>query len=432
MTIMIKHLLLFLSLSTWPTFAVPRPGTKAFNPNPRPGLADWNAPRPDQAAFLARRSGLLSEEYFNNPPVKRVPSASREPLDDVSNHLDPQPRTGNSNGTLAARATPGQWENMQGSGNWHPAAVSWGGGRQDVFHAGKDGRCKHQYRDGGGGGGWQPAWYDLGGSLDSAPACCSRKANNMHVFCKGTDGQAWHRAYDPGSSSGGGGWGGWQALGGTVKHHPSACSWDRYHVSVHVSSSDSQCWHRRYDDDGGSGWGGWENLGGYLDGPPRAVTWGKGHTSVFCKGNDGQAWHRKYEGSAAGWGGWESLGGTLDGEVAACAWNGRMDIFVKGTDGVCWHKTYRSGGGWGGWVNLGGRLKAGKAPDVVVIAGKIEVYIVQDDNAVYRKIWQNDRWTPNWEYMGGNVNTKPSVVVWDGGKVDVYAGAADGTCRRCY
>lgn len=384
--------------------SVPQHGSgRAFRPEPRATHLDWNAPRPDHGGFLAKRSDVHTEAFFNSSPAKRSPLTP----DNVSAPLH----------AFAGRATSGQWENLEGSAMWHPAPVSWGGPRLDVFYMDRDRKCKHKSYQGG----WSP-WGDLGGSLDSAPACCSRKKDNIHVFCKGTDGQAWHRSYNTG-----GGWGSWQSMGGNMKHYPSTCSWGEKHVGVYVSSNDGQCWHRRYDEDQG-GWYGWENMGGYLDSPPKAITWGSGHTSVYCRGEDGQAWHKKYENSA--WGDWESLGGSVDGEPAACAWDGRMDVFVKGTDGACWHKTYKKGSGWGSWQNMGGKLK--KAPDVVAYKGKMELYITGDDNAVYRRVWENDGWTSTWEHMGGNVDSKPNAVAWDDGKVDVYGTGPDGSCRRCY
>ncbi len=395
--------IVFLASSAF-AVSVPQHGTDVFRTEPRASRLDWNAPR-GHGDFLTKRSNVHTEEYFNISPVKRSPAANSSP---------------NVVPLLPKRATSGQWENLAGSAMWHPAPVSWGGSRLDVYYTDKDKTCKHKSRDGAGWGGWE----DMGGYLDSAPAVCSRKKDNMHVFCKGTDGQAWHRSYD----TGGGGWGQWQSIGGNVKHYPSTCSWGKDHVSVYVSSNDGECWHRRYDDVQG-GWYSWENMGGYLDGPPKAVSWGQGHTSVFCRGEDGQTWHRKYD---SAWSNWESLGGSLDAEPTACAWDGRMDVFVKGTDGACWHKTYKQKTGWGGWENMGGRLKSGKAPDVVVYGGKIEVYITGDDNAVYRRLCENDKWTADWEYMGGNVDTKPSAVTWGSNKVDVYGTGSDGSCKRCY
>jgi hypothetical protein len=399
------HSLVFL-LAFSLTVALAQHGTQLFRPESRPSQLDWDKAR-NHSGFLAKRFDMHTEKYFNNPPVKRstVSSPLFAPLTEPSRFK---------------RATTGQWENLEGNGMWHPAPVSWGGRRLDIYYMDKGRTCKHKSYDGTKWG----AWEDMGGSLDSAPAVCSRKKDNMHVFCKGTDGQAWHRSYD----TGGGGWGKWQSMGGSMKHYPSACSWGQDHVSVYVSSSDGQCWHRKYDEAQG-GWYSWENMGGYLDSPPKAVTWGRGHTSVFCKGEDGQAWHKKYDST---WGDWESLGGSVDGEPAACAWDGRMDVFVKGTDGACWHKTYKQKTGWGSWENMGGKLKPGKAPEVVAYGGKMELYITGDDNAVYRKVCEKDVWTPEWEYMGGNVDTKPNAVAWGDGKVDVYGAGSDGSCRRCY
>ncbi|KAL2116203.1 hypothetical protein VTJ04DRAFT_10458 [Mycothermus thermophilus] len=405
-----KSLLLLLSSVALVTSAPSEPHAHhhVFRPEPRSSHLDWNKPRGD-GNFLAKRSNLHSEAFFNNPPLLR-----REAI--------PSPLPNDTSTPLSVRATAGRWDNLSGNGMWHPAPVSWGGKHQEIYYASKDRTCKYKtYQNNA----WTtPGWTDLGGSLDSAPAACSRKTNNVHVFCKGTDGQGWHRSYENGA------WGRWQAMGGDVKHYPSACSWGGGHVDAYYSSGDNQCWHRKYDE-GKGGWQGWENLGGYLDGPPKAVSWGSGHTSVFCKGDDGQAWHRKYENDA--WGDWEPLGGTLDAEPAAWAWdNGRMDVFVKGTDGACWHKTYKKGSGWGGWSNLGGKIKKGKAPDVVIYLTKIEVYIVGEDNAVYRRKYENNQWSSGWENMGGNVDTKPAPVVWDNDKIDIYGGHADGSCRRCY
>ncbi|KAK4150428.1 hypothetical protein C8A00DRAFT_46171 [Chaetomidium leptoderma] len=369
-------IILFLAYNSL-VASVAQHGAHTFRSEPRASRLDWNAPR-DHAGFLSRRSGLHSEAYFNNPPIKRSTSTSQ---------THSVPLTGSP---LSGRATSGQWGNLQGSSMWHPAPVSWGGSRLDVYYMDKDKTCKHKSSDGAEWG----TWEDMGGSLDSAPAACSRKKDNMHVFCTGTDNQAWHRSYDAGS-----GWGKWQNMGGYVKHYPSTCSWGKT----------MQCWHRRYMyDEAQGGWYSWDNMGGYLDGPPKAVTWGQ-NTSVFCKGEDGQAWHRKYDST---WGEWESLSGSLDAEPAACAWDGRMDVFVKGSDGACWHKTY--------------------APDVVQYGGKMEVYITGDDSAVYRKVCEKAKWTADWEYMGGNVNTKPNAVVWNDSRVVVYGTGPDGSCKRCY
>lgn len=455
--------------------------SKRFITEPRSSHLNWNAPRVGPSHFLAKRTNLHSVEYFNNPPASLRRRLNPDPDPDLESEVNnTNPAT-----LLSSRATSGRWESLSGSFasnyKYHPAPVSWGKGRLDLCYTHKDKTCQHRYRDNSyPDKGWSNKWYDLGGELDSAPSTCSRKKDNMHVFCKGTDGQAWHKSYSHDSKKQTGTWGNWQAMGGNMKGYPSSCSWGEKHVSVYVSSYDGQCWHRRYDEDYGNnkGWYGWENLGGYLAGPPKSVTWGKDHTSVFCKGEDGQAWHRQYggkEGKSPAWGDWEPLGGSLDSEPAACAWGGRMDMFVKGSDGACWWKTYKDWGKgkgstptppkgnqtstakvppqpsttakpptttppattlpkWGEWENLGGDMKDGVAPEVVEVDGNMEVYITGKDDQLYRKTWdsETDEWSEGWEAMGGNMDSKPSAVMWDEGKVDVYGKGSDGTCKRCY
>ncbi|KAK5657912.1 hypothetical protein OQA88_2461 [Cercophora sp. LCS_1] len=427
------HLLLILLLTSL-TFALPprRIGPrllKRFNPEPR-STVDWNTPR-GSGNFLSPNPNLHTVEYFSNPPARY---SALQTANTIFSRKEP----------ITPRATSGQWESLSGYAYHYPAPVCWGGKRLDLFYMSKDKTCHYKYRDTGH---KEPKyqqwgnWEDLGGEMDSAPSVCSRKKENMHVFCKGSDGQAWHRSYDNG-------WGKWQAMGGKMKHEPASCSWKGgYHAAVYVSAEDGQCWTRKYDEK--KSWEGWYNLGGYLAGPPKVVTGKEGHSSVYCKGDDGQAWHRKEEGGK--WGDWETIGGSLESVPGAVAWEGseRMDVYVQGTDGCCWHKTYKNETvkvydekekkekvttvpKWGAWENLGGEMKEGMAPDVVQVDGGMEVYITGEDDAVYRKKWKDGSWTEKWEPMGGSVESKPSTVKWDDGKVDVYFTGKDKTCKRCY
>lgn len=65
-----------------------------------------------------------------------------------------------------------------------PAAVSWGGGRIDVFARGGDGALYHQFLEVGV---WLGSWIRLGGQLTSAPAVASRGYGKLDVFVRGTD-----------------------------------------------------------------------------------------------------------------------------------------------------------------------------------------------------------------------------------------------------
>ncbi|KAK4168371.1 hypothetical protein QBC43DRAFT_341600 [Cladorrhinum sp. PSN259] len=399
----------FLVLST-PTPYGPRRSPKPFDTTSRPHALDWNTIRPD--SFLKKRRTLHSVEYFTNPPPykeKRSPSA-----------------TSPSTPLLQDRATPGQWDNLGGSGSYHPSPISWGPGRQDVYYMNRDRKCYHKYYSGGSSSNpWSP-WNDIGGSLDSAPSACKRRPDYMHVFCKGTDNQCWHRPY------GGGSWGSWQGMGGTVKHYPCSCSWGSRHVGVYVCSGDGQLWGRQYDEN--SGWGSWQNMGGSLGGAPQAVTWGDGNTMMVVMGDDGQAWTRMTNNGAATWSNWQGIGGSLAAEPAAVAVNGTMGVFVTGTDGAVWTRMFtNSTGSWNNWTSMGGDVKDATPPSVTATDSRnMEVFYTSSSGTVYRKKMTGGTWSSTWENMGGSVASKPSVLGWDNGKVDVYGIASDGSTRRCF
>ena len=101
--------------------------TKRFIVEPRASHVDWDAPR-HHGGFLAKRSDLHSEDYFNNPPslTRRQHTEPSVAADDIHNK----------------RATAGQWENLNGNTMYHAAPVSWGGGRLDLFYTGKDRTCQ--------------------------------------------------------------------------------------------------------------------------------------------------------------------------------------------------------------------------------------------------------------------------------------------------
>ncbi|VBB80504.1 Putative protein of unknown function [Podospora comata] len=415
----------YIILLTLPLLVFSLPSPDLIGPRTRPSpflirsrteardIDYWNTPRPDN--FLSKRSNVHSIEYFTNPSPSFKARSPRQVSSPASPLINPEQQT--------KRATSGQWENMSGSGLYHPAVTSWGPGRQDVYYTHRDRKCRHKYYRGGSNP-WIPEWDDLGGSLDSAPSCCSRRSGYMHMFCKGTDYQIWHRPYS------GGGWGSWQPMGGNCKHYPSSCSWGGRHASVYTSSSDNQLWGIRYDEN--RGWGSWQNMGGSLAGAPKSVSWGEGHTGVVVRGTDGQAWATQMMNGNT-WGSWTNLGGSLDSEPSAVAWSGNMTVAVGGTDGAVWMRTYtNSTGNWGNWMNMGGDVRPGTAPDVVAWGNQMEVYYTGRDGAMYRKKATNGQWTASWENMGGSITTKPSGLAWDNGKVDVYGMASEGSIRRCY
>jgi hypothetical protein len=202
-------------------------GPQAHFLNPRASHLDWNTPRYD-SGFLAKRSDVHSEEYFNT--VRRSAEPELE-----SRHVVTEETFRSF--VADKRATKGQWENLNGSMASYPSAVSWGGKRMDIYYKGKDKSCQHKSWDGNK---WS-SWTNLGGDLDSAPATCSWGKEKMDVYVKGTDSACWTKSYDNGK------WGDWTSIGGEISHEPSTCTWGKDRMDVYVPAKDGQCWHRTYD-----------------------------------------------------------------------------------------------------------------------------------------------------------------------------------------
>jgi hypothetical protein len=100
-----------------------------------------------------------------------------------------------------------------------------------------------------------------------------------------------------------------------------------------------------------------------------------------------------------GWSSWASLGGSFKSLPAAVSWGtGRIDIFGIGMDGALYYKGY-SGKQWqANWDNLGGTFTS--APTVVSWGlEKLDVFALGTDNAVYHKSWDGAQWS-GWNRLG--------------------------------
>jgi hypothetical protein len=125
-------------------------------------------------------------------------------------------------------------------------AVSWGGGRIDLFWVGDDGGLWHRAWSAGS---WLPD-ERLGGHLTSAPAVVSWAANEMQVFVVARDGHlsniywdgtAWHHWVDMGGDF---------AAGAEVAASTSGAN----RIDVFVNSA-GELWHRWWD---GTQWVDWQ------------------------------------------------------------------------------------------------------------------------------------------------------------------------------
>ncbi|MEV6849298.1 glycoside hydrolase, partial [Actinoplanes sp. NPDC051411] len=104
----------------------------------------------------------------------------------------------------------------------------------------------------------------------------------------------------------------------------------------------------------GGGWSGWQDLGGQLVSDVSAVQFGQ-QMQVFGRGTDGHGYSDVWT-PGGGWSGWQDLGGQLVGDVDAVQFGQQMELFGRGTDGHGYSDVWTPGGGWSGWQDLGGQL----------------------------------------------------------------------------
>ena len=81
------------------------------------------------------------------------------------------------------------------------------------------------------------------------------------------------------------------------------------------------------------------------------------------------------------------------------------------------------------WANLGGIFTS--SPGAIAWAGgRIDLFGLGLDLAMYRKVWDGAAWTPVWERLGGTFSSAASVVSMEAGRIDVFARGEDYTLRH--
>ena len=113
----------------------------------------------------------------------------------------------------------------------------------------------------------------------------------------------------------------------------------------------------------------------------------------------------------------------------------RTDVFAVGVDYAMYHQTLWNGAPeqGAGWENLGGIFTS--APAAVSwhaggIVGRIDLFGLGLDRAMYRKIWNGVAWSADWERLGGTFSSAASVVSWGPDRMDVFVRGADYTLRH--
>jgi Repeat of unknown function (DUF346) len=81
------------------------------------------------------------------------------------------------------------------------------------------------------------------------------------------------------------------------------------------------------------------------------------------------------------------------------------------------------------WANLGGVFTS--SPGAIAWAGgRIDLFGLGLDLAMYRKVWDGSAWTVAWERLGGTFSSAASIVSMEADRIDVFARGEDYTLRH--
>jgi hypothetical protein len=357
-------------------------------------------------------------QVLRNPPT---PTFSPRGLGTASaiardaNHLDVAAT--DTNGRLwIARWTPGAY--ARNWDRWRPvlsgistsgtpaSLVARASSKLDVFASGADGKTYTAAWDANRSNGlWRGWWNILSGWLPpggSVTAVC-RDPGKLDVFLVSNDGGIYTAAWDRNVANQA--WRGWWRIG-TLTAKPGApvsvVSRAANKLDVFVAGIDGKTYTAAWDTNQANGqWRGWWNiLSGWI--PPggtiSAVARDPGKLDIFLVSNGGgiytAAWDRNVANQA--WRGWWRIGNltALPGApVSVVARDpSKLDIFVAGTDGQTYTAAWdanQANGQWRGWWNIltGAITPGGPVAAVSRDPGKLDIFIVSTDNAVYTAAW---------------------------------------------
>lgn len=286
-----------------------------------------------------------------------------------------------------------------------------------------------------------PRWFRMGnesishGILNGGLDLGVDNRGVMHLFARGANGDILelNENFDPT-------WGNYSSLGGYI--FPDAFS-----VAVNTDGrlelfgvgSDSAVWHNWQTSPGG-GWSGWNSLGGKVSGRPVVARNANGQLEVFAIGTDSAVWTIK-EISTPDWNkAWSSLGGkVLTGwfvppvmDVIANS-DGRLEAFCQGTDAALYHNWQTSpNGGWSGWNRIGGvisQLTLARGGD-----GLIYAFVRGSDSGLYviRQVGSLD-WGGSFTGLGGTLaGTQLTAGTNKDGRVECFWQGSNGNAMHIW
>jgi hypothetical protein len=285
------------------------------------------------------------------------------------------------------------WYPMGGFITGTPEPISWGPGRLDVFVRGGDSNPRtdwtsymslyHLYWNGSI---WN--WQYLGGTLAAHPAAVSWGVNRIDVFAVAIDGQMWHLAGD------GQNFANWELVPNNYGPTPlffagpvKVISTGAEDIDIYAVGADNMLYHMHHyifhiPPRGAPWpvWAGWDNLGGPVMGTPAVASWDGGREDIFVKGTDNNL-YQKVLLRTPSWtwypsqSGFYSLGGPIDGSPAAASLKTNwLTLLSNGpiSEGFAtYYKGWFNGSDWvpssSTWLNLG--VSSAGAPTLLANPG---------------------------------------------------------------
>jgi len=255
----------------------------------------------------------------------------------------------------------------------------------------------------------------LGGWLTADPDAATTGPDSAVVFARGGDQSLWMR------SRSGSAWSEWTALGGVLSSGPAAAAAPDGGLAVFARGTDNQLWFRTRP--AGGSWADWSPLGGYLTSDPDAARSLDGTMVVTARGGDQGIWYRMFDGAT--WSGWAPLGGrALSGPTVTSTGAATWAVHARGGDDALWQIS-ASGGQWSGWSRIGGTLSSD--PDATAVGGRVVVVARGSDLRLYATEDQTGWWTP---VTTDGTAGGPSVTAGLDGRVEVFAVGTDNALYR--
>ena len=123
---------------------------------------------------------------------------------------------------------------------------------------------------------------------------------------------------------------------------------------------------------------------------------------------------------------WQSLGGSFLSTPAVIAWNGRMDVFALGTDLAVFHRAW-DGNSWSAaWERLGG-IMSSEVSAVSLGPDRLDIFARGSDYTLRHRTFDGSAWLTDWENFGGSLASQPVTVSWGPNRIDVFAVSKDGS-----